>query len=107
MHGRPNLSNTCVAPRNDTEMKLVEIWQELLGIDPIGVNDNFFDLGGDSVLAIQVASRLRRALRIDIPVRTLFEAPTVEGLGKVVAMLLRAQDATGESSAGPFEEFTL
>ena len=80
---------TYVAPRTSSEQTIAEIWAEVLrrpansiSVDKnqIGADDNFFDLGGHSLLATQVASRLRRAFNTDIPLRTLFECPTVETL---------------------------
>jgi len=73
---------TYVAPRTSSEQTIAEIWAEVLRRDKnqISADDNFFDLGGHSLLATQVASRLRRALNTDIPLRTLFECPTVEML---------------------------
>ena len=69
-----------VAPRNPTEELLVRIWAEVLGVERVGVEDNFFELGGHSLLATQVISRVRRALDVALPLRTLFEHPTVAEL---------------------------
>lgn len=79
-----------VAPRSTTEQALTGIWQEVLAEDRIGVNDNFFRLGGDSLLATRVISRARQALTVEIPLRALFEAPTIEGLAKFVDTMQRA-----------------
>src|SRR5581483_797528 len=67
-------------PRNPTEEILVGIWAELLQQPRVGVNDNFFDLGGHSLLATRVISRIRQVFQIDLPLRSLFEAPTVAGI---------------------------
>jgi acyl carrier protein len=77
-HARSNLSNAYVAPRNALEQQIVDIWQTLLGIEPVGIHDNFFELGGHSLLAIQVISRLRKTFQVEVPIRSLFETPTVE-----------------------------
>src|SRR5579863_3643096 len=71
-----------VAPRTETEQTVVAIWAEVLRREPnqISVDDNFFDLGGHSLLATQVISRLRKALNIELPLRTLFESPTAAAL---------------------------
>ena len=62
LHARPKLGVDCVAPRNETEQTIADIWQELLGIEPIGVHGNFFELGGESLLPTQVVARVRTAL---------------------------------------------
>ncbi|HET6762912.1 MAG TPA: beta-ketoacyl synthase N-terminal-like domain-containing protein [Longimicrobiaceae bacterium] len=85
MHPRPNLQNEYVAPRDEAETAITAIWQELFGIEPIGVFDNFFELGGHSLLGTQVVSRVRVALGADIPVRILFEGPTVAELAAAIA----------------------
>jgi acyl carrier protein len=71
-----------VAPRTATEEAVAAIWAEVLRRDPnqISIDDNFFDLGGHSLLATQVISRVRKALNIELPLRTLFESPTVAAL---------------------------
>jgi aspartate racemase len=73
-----------VAPRDDVERELLRIWQGVLGVDPIGVRDNFFELGGHSLLALRMFGRLEQNLGIRLPIATLFQAPTVEGLAAVV-----------------------
>ena len=72
--------NEYVAPHNEAEQKLATIWTEMLKIEKIGIHDNFFDLGGHSLLAIQVQSRVRETFDVDIPLRDLFELPTIEKL---------------------------
>jgi acyl transferase domain-containing protein/acyl carrier protein len=81
---RPNLATSYAAPRNETERNLAEIWQEILGIEQVGVFDNFFDLGGDSLLASQLITRLEKAFDVDMSLRNLFAAPTVADLSVVV-----------------------
>ena len=68
-----------VAPRNDTEQQLVEIWAQVLKLAPekIGVNDSFFELGGHSLLATQLIAKIRSQLDIDLPLKALFERPSV------------------------------
>jgi amino acid adenylation domain-containing protein len=69
-----------VAPRTPVEESLAQIWGELLGLEQVGVHDNFFELGGHSLLATRVVSWIRDGLCVDLPVRRLFETPTIEGL---------------------------
>jgi len=73
-----------VAPRNTVEQILADIWARLLGIDKVSVFDNFFDLGGHSLLAGQVLARVTNALGVSLPIKALFEAPTVEALARQV-----------------------
>ncbi|CAL2107142.1 hypothetical protein T190115A13A_330001 [Tenacibaculum sp. 190524A02b] len=70
-----------VAPRNETEEQLVIIWQELLGIEQIGVYDSFFELGGHSLLATRLVSMIRKRLQIEITIREVFEYITISDLG--------------------------
>ena len=74
------LTDTITPPRTPVEEILASIWSEVLKRDKIGIHDNFFHLGGHSLLAIQVISRMRNDFRMDLPVRTLFEAPTIAQL---------------------------
>ncbi|SFY33420.1 non-ribosomal peptide synthetase [Streptomyces atratus] len=89
-HQRPDLGREYTAPRNAVERTVTAVWQELLGIDRVGVHDNFFQMGGHSLLATQVASRLRKALRVDVPVRAVFDSPTPAQLAQAVADLMMA-----------------
>jgi acyl carrier protein len=82
---------TYVGPRNFIEQKLTEIWAEVLRLERIGINDNFFELGGHSLLAIMIVSRTREILQVELPLRRLFEEPTVAGLAIVVSEALDQQ----------------
>jgi acyl carrier protein len=77
---RPDLEREYVAPRTELEETVAAIAAELLGIDRVGVHDSFFELGGHSLLATQFVSRAREAFDIELPLRTLFEHPTVAEL---------------------------
>jgi acyl carrier protein len=80
LHPRPALQNSYVAPRDEVEQTVADIWQKLLGIDEVGVYDSLFDLGGDSLLVIQIISRLREAFHLEISLRSVFDAPTVAAI---------------------------
>jgi acyl transferase domain-containing protein len=79
-HARPDLGNAYVAPNSETERAVADTWQKLLGIERVGLHDNFFELGGHSLLALQVVARLRDAFQVEIPLRDLFDAPTIAEL---------------------------
>ena len=71
-----------VAPRTPIEELTASIWQQVLGLEQVGIHDNFFELGGHSLLATQVVSRLRQTFSVELPLRALFESPTVEALAE-------------------------
>jgi len=73
-----------VAPRNDTEASLAAIWQDILEVEQVGIHDDFFALGGHSLIAIRLASRILEQMQVDIPLDKLFEAPTVAALADSV-----------------------
>ena len=77
-----------VAPRNEIEEQMVDIWNSLLEIERVGIHDNFFRLGGHSLLGTVLMTRLREAFAVDLPVVRLFEAPTVAGLAAILAPLV-------------------
>jgi amino acid adenylation domain-containing protein/FkbH-like protein len=77
---RPELEQAFVGPRNPSEQALAQIWSEVLGVRPVGVHDNFFDLGGESLLAIQAISRIREHFKIEISLAAFFAKPTLAEL---------------------------
>jgi acyl carrier protein len=97
---RPELDTIYITPATPVAEKLTEIWAVILSLDRVGINDNFFDLGGNSLLAARIVSRVNEALGVDLSVRSLFDAPTVAGLTAVIAGLCQtkavADDETGE-----------
>ena len=91
-HGRPDLEGNFAAPRTVVEEMLAGIWMQVLKLERVGVSDSFFDLGGHSLLATQVISRIREAFQLDIPLRALFEEPTIEALAHIIER--ERQDST-------------
>ncbi|MFH1489354.1 MAG: phosphopantetheine-binding protein, partial [Pseudomonadota bacterium] len=87
-HARPHLDSPYTAPSNEIEEKVLAIWQDLFGIENIGIHDDFFELDGDSVLAAQAASRIRDEFDIDMPLPVMFDRPTVS---QQAAFVLEAQ----------------
>ncbi|HEX6290854.1 MAG TPA: SDR family oxidoreductase, partial [Herpetosiphonaceae bacterium] len=84
LYARPQLQNRYVAPRSAVEEMVAGIWQDVLGIEQVGVHDNFFALGGHSLLITQIGARLRETFQIDLPLRSLFEASTVAGVAQAL-----------------------
>jgi amino acid adenylation domain-containing protein len=86
-----------VAPRTPLEEQLAGIWSELLGIEQVGALDNFFDLGGHSLLTTQLISRLRVAFQLEVPLPTFFEDPTVAGLAQAIELARWAEEVAREA----------
>ncbi|MEN8256274.1 MAG: SDR family NAD(P)-dependent oxidoreductase [Thermodesulfobacteriota bacterium] len=83
-YDRPQLDNSYEAPESPTEVLLAGIWEEVLGIDKIGVYDSFFDLGGNSLLATRVISRIRETFGVTVPVKSLFNYLYIRDLSKLI-----------------------
>ena len=81
---RKRMRRTFVAPRNETESALAGIWSDVLAIDRVGIYDHFFDLGGHSLMATQIISRVRDAFQVELPLRVFFESPTIADLAASV-----------------------
>ncbi|MFC0862042.1 amino acid adenylation domain-containing protein [Sphaerimonospora cavernae] len=89
-----------VAPRTDAEALVAEVFGEVLGVEKVGAYDEFFALGGHSLLAVRIVARLRGMIGLELPIRTLFTQPTVEGLARAVEELLIAElDQMSEEEA--------
>jgi acyl carrier protein len=82
------LATAFVAPQSEVETRIATIWQDVLRIERIGTRDAFLDLGGNSLLAIQVISRVNHAFDVDLPLRSAFEASTIESLARLVERTL-------------------
>jgi acyl carrier protein len=89
-----------LAPRNPIEERMAEIWCQVLGLSRVGVEDNFFELGGHSLLAAQLAARMRDAFQANLPLRLLFEWPTIAGLAKIMEERSHAE-VTGHVASRP------
>ncbi|HEU5381840.1 MAG TPA: amino acid adenylation domain-containing protein, partial [Ktedonobacteraceae bacterium] len=90
-----------VAPRTPLEEQLAQIWAEVLGLERVGVQDNFFDLGGHSLKATQIVSRAQQVLSVVLSLRSLFEDPTVAGLARAVEQALQQQEGTNLTAFQP------
>ncbi|TDP93021.1 non-ribosomal peptide synthetase [Labedaea rhizosphaerae] len=84
---RPVLAGGYVAPGSALEQRLCQVWQEVLGLDRVGVTDDFFALGGHSLLVTQLVVRVRDELGVQVPLQTVFDVPTVTGMAEVVERL--------------------
>ncbi len=90
-HSRPDLAAAYAAPRTTTEEVLAEIWCAVLGLKQVGVHDNFFDLGGHSLLVTQVLARVRQAFHVGLSLRRAFESPTIAQLAAAIEQALVAE----------------
>ncbi len=93
---RPEPEETFVAPRDELELRLVKIWEKMLGVHPISVRDNFFDLGGHSMLAVRLVAQLEKIYHKNLPLATVFQASTIEKLASVIRQ---------EGWSSPFSSF--
>ncbi|UXU76139.1 MULTISPECIES: type I polyketide synthase [unclassified Paracoccus (in: a-proteobacteria)] len=81
---RPDLDSDFVAPAPGIQSELAAIWSDLLGIAQVGAQDSFFDLGGHSLIAVRMFGQLRKRFEVDLPISTLFEAPTIAALATLI-----------------------
>ena len=102
------LDNDYVPPSNDTEKQLVEIWQQVLELDKVGVQDDFFALGGHSILATKAHARMREQMSIELPLKVLFEVTRIAELAELISSVNSAlEDDSSEQDDEDFEEGTL
>jgi acyl carrier protein len=90
-YSRPSLGTPYRAPQGALDEVVASHWRELFGLVDVGIDDDFFDLGGHSLLATQLISRLRDSFAVDVPVRAIFEAPTIAALSERIESLLIEQ----------------
>ncbi|MBW4579359.1 MAG: amino acid adenylation domain-containing protein [Tildeniella nuda ZEHNDER 1965/U140] len=88
---------TCVAPRDEVERQLIEVWQDVLNIKPISIKDNFFDLGGHSLSAVRVCAQVEKVFGKSLPITTLLQSPTVE---EIATILRKTETEETEESVG-------
>ncbi|WP_457652925.1 amino acid adenylation domain-containing protein [Rhodocaloribacter sp.] len=92
---RPDLGAPYAPPRSPAEAALAEIWAETLGLDRVGIHDRFLDLGGDSLRAIEILSRVLNAFHVELPLRSLFDAPTVAEMAAMLGRRRAPEDGGG------------
>ncbi|MEZ5714962.1 MAG: SDR family NAD(P)-dependent oxidoreductase [Paracoccaceae bacterium] len=97
--GRPDLENDYVAPDGAIEEKLAQFWGDLLGVKEIGAEDNFFDLGGHSLIAVRLFAMVRKQWAVDFPISVLFEAPTIRACAGMIAAEGVSDESTGSPTA--------
>jgi len=88
---RADLASPFALPRNPTEEKLVAIWAELLGVDQVGIHDRFLELGGDSLLASRIICKVIELFHVEVPLRSLFDTPTVAYMAAVIDHAMATQ----------------
>ena len=100
LHARPRLATAFVEPRTETERAIAALWGELLGIAGVGAEDDFFELGGNSLLLMQVSTRLRSDVGIVLSMRDLFDTPTVTTLCRARRIAAAARRTRGRRGSG-------
>lgn len=91
LYERPQISQEFVAPKTETELFLANAWRSLLGLETIGADDDFFELGGHSLLATSLMTRIRDEYGVRLPLRTIFDSPTVRSLASVITSSVSSQ----------------
>jgi amino acid adenylation domain-containing protein len=99
LHGRPEVSSAYVAPRNEVETLLLELWQGTFRIQEIGVDDNFFELGGHSLLAVQLLKNMNQTFSSRVTLKDLFDGPTIAQLAQKIAGSSASHDDSAELEA--------
>ncbi len=96
-----------VEPQSSDEIRLARIWSEVLGVDLVGLDDNFLEIGGHSLLAIRLLGRIREAFGVELPMGVLFEAPTVRGTLRSIDTLRWVKDGPRTGDSDGQESFEL
>ncbi|MGH9760606.1 MAG: phosphopantetheine-binding protein, partial [Blastocatellia bacterium] len=97
---RSGLTAAFIPAKGELEEGIANIWQDLLGVEAVGAQDNFFDLGGNSLIGLRVISRLKKDLGVEVPVVALFEGPTVGALAKLITRSSGSGDAVDQPGPG-------
>ncbi|WP_457773877.1 thioesterase domain-containing protein [Phycobium rhodophyticola] len=95
---RPDLETEFVAPEGAIEQRLAQFWGGLLGVEQIGAEDNFFDLGGHSLIAVRLFAMVKKEWSVDFPISVLFEAPTIRACAKMIASEGVSEETSGDGS---------
>jgi acyl carrier protein len=103
-HPRPPLATAYVPPRTADERTIAAVWQEVLGVEPVGLHDNFFELGGNSLAGLRLVQRLRERLHASLSEVSLYEAPTVGALARLIAVPLAAADEPATAASATAEQ---
>ncbi len=101
--GMVAMRGAVLAPRDELEASLVQIWASVLGVERIGVRDSFFELGGHSLLAVRIFARIQKQLGVALPLATLFERPTIEYLAERIRAQSAAPAAVGAAPGAPYK----
>jgi NAD(P)-dependent dehydrogenase (short-subunit alcohol dehydrogenase family)/SAM-dependent methyltransferase len=104
LHARPPLVVPYAEPLGDVEVRIAGVWREVLGVEGIGRNDGLTDLGGDSLIAIQIVARLREAFKVNVTVKSVFEDATISGLARTIDTLRWHAEGRPQEALAPDEE---
>jgi len=96
-HDRGNSDNEPVKPRDSLELQLVRIWENALNVRPIGITDNFFEIGGHSLMAVRLMAQIKEAFGYAYPLPEFFQRPTIDDVARTLRGQTKAYSATGPS----------
>jgi acyl transferase domain-containing protein/thioesterase domain-containing protein/acyl carrier protein len=97
LYSRPQLDNDYVVPRNELEQTITDVWEKFLGIERVGIFDDFFDLGGDSLMVVQLVSELNRIIQVKLSAHSLLENTTIAALAESIQPMLIADTSSNQS----------